>query len=136
MQSHRFGTSLRSLVAGAAVLALPFTAAAAAPATAAPATAAAVRASLEAREGGEGIEADVAELAVEESPQALDAPTDADAPFTEAGAPEQDGTVVATSGETTGLAVVGVTWEQGTAPDGATVVLRTRTAKTWSECCR
>ncbi len=133
MQSHRFGTSLRSLVAGAAVLALPFTAATAAPATAAPATAAPVRASLEATEGGEGIESDVAELAVDESPQALDAPTDADAPFTEAGAPEQDGTVVATSGETTGLAVVGVTWEQGTAPDGATVVLRTRTAKTWSE---
>ncbi|WP_157446608.1 FG-GAP-like repeat-containing protein [Cellulosimicrobium sp. TH-20] len=133
MQSHRFGTSLRSLVAGAAVLALPFTAATAAPATAAPATAAPARASLEAPEGGEGIESDVAELAVDESPQALDAPTDADAPFTEAGAPEQDGTVVATSGETTGLAVVGVTWEQGTAPDGATVVLRTRTAKTWSE---
>ncbi len=133
MQSHRFGTSLRSLVAGAAVLALPFTAATAAPATAAPATAAPVRASLEATEGGEGIESDVAELAVDESPQALDAPTDADAPFTEAGAPEQDGTVVATSGETTGLAVVGVTWEQGTAPDGSTVVLRTRTADSWSE---
>lgn len=124
---HRLVTSSRSLVAGAAILALPLTAA-----VAAPATAETVRTTLQAAEGGEGIESEVAELTVDESPETLGARVAPDDPFAEAGVPESDGTVVATSGETSGLAVVGVTWTHGSAPDGASVVVRTRTADAWS----
>src|SRR5690606_11557345 len=124
---HRLVTSSRSLVAGAAILALPLTAA-----IVAPATAETVRTTLQAAEGGEGIESEVAELTVDEGPETLGARVAPDDPFAEAGVPESDGTVVATSGETSGLAVVGVTWAHGSAPDGASVVLRTRTADAWA----
>lgn len=125
---RRLGTSLRIVVAGAAALALPLTVAIAAPATSEP-----VGTTLQPDGGSEGIESEVAELTVDQGPETLGTQAAPDDPFEQAGVPEGAGTVVATSGQTSGLAVVGVTWAHGTAPEGASVVMRSRTADAWSE---
>lgn len=125
---RRLGTSLRIVVAGAAALALPLTVAIAAPATSEPSST-----TLQPDGGGEGIESEVAELTVDQGPETLGTQAAPGDPFEQAGVPESAGTVVATSGQTSGLAVVGVTWAHGTAPEGASVVMRSRTAGAWSE---
>ena len=58
---------------------------------------------------------------MDQGPETLGTQAAPDDPFEQAGVPESAGTVVATSGQTSGLAVVGVTWAHGTAPEGASV---------------
>lgn len=119
---------LRALAAGVcaatltALVAAPVPASADSTASATPPTVA---------EGGEGVEADVVEVPVVEQ---LDDRGEASMdPLAEAGEPDAGGVLYSASGTPSGLAVVGVTWAAGTAPEGTAIVLRTRNGDAWSD---
>ncbi|MFF2832692.1 FG-GAP-like repeat-containing protein [Cellulosimicrobium cellulans] len=67
------------------------------------------------------------------SPEALPFVVPHDEEEATATTPEPSGTVLTAQGSASGITVVGVTWEHGTATDALAVEVRTRTGDRWSE---
>jgi hypothetical protein len=82
---------------------------------------------------GDGIAADVTEVAVDQTLDEVPGDSVVPEPIEQADASEAPGDVYSALGSPSGLAVAGVTWADDTAPAGTTVTLRTRTADAWTD---